>query len=104
MIDEGYRVPTEDEFVQGFKYEVKNEHSIVIMDLQKGGVSERSEPLYTWTEGEVFWKKEPKWVAVEAKNGHKITYDQAMDNFFEPFNVASFLEQGLLRTKIKKDE
>lgn len=103
-MDDGYRIPTEDEFVQGFEYEVRNEYSIVIMDLQKGEVSERSAPSYTWTKGKVFWKKEPKVITVKMENSATLTYDQSLDNFFEPFNVASFLEQGLLRTKIKKDE
>jgi hypothetical protein len=103
-VGKGYRIPKLEEFVQGFEFEVKNSCRYAIIDLSTGE-SSFGEPQHFWTEGKVWWMKESKWISVfDEDSGVTITYNQAGDNFFKPFDEKSFIEQGLVRVKIKEDE
>lgn len=93
-----YRIPTEDEFVQGFRFQVKTTGRYEVIDIGTGKV-ESGEDHHFWTDTSVWWKKEPGWITVKDSD-YTFTYNQAMDNFFEPFNVKSFLEQRLIRVKV----
>ena len=100
-VAEGYRIPTEDEFVQGFEFEVKQSGSFGVLRLGDGKFS-KIKDWEVWNKAEVWWMKESKFVTVK-KNGYTVMYNQSMDNFFKPYDVGSFLEQGLLRVKIKQE-
>ena len=99
-MEEGYRVPRLEEFVQGFEFEVKHTSRYAIIDLTTGE-SSFGEPYHFWTEGKVWWMKESKMVTTESEEGFKVTYNQAMDNFFKPFDEQGYIDQELVRVKIK---
>lgn len=98
MIEEGYRIPTIDEFVQGFKFELRKDYSFGFITLGKG--YEKVKDYSIWTECEVWWKSEEKWITQSYEDGTKFTMSGSTNNFFKPFDEKSFLDQGLIRVKI----
>ena len=104
-MEEGYRVPRLEEFVQGFEFEKANDYSFGILDMSEGGnFISSSEKSRIWSPMKVWWKHNPYERIIEPldNEGNTIEYSGEFLNFFAPFNEQSFIEQELVRVKINK--
>ena len=101
---EEYRIPTADEFVQGFKFQVKKAGSFGILDFSETPPkSEHFSDWEIWQDAVVTWKLPSGERVKFTQDG--IDYDMPSDflNFInQPFDVQSFIDQGLIRVKIEK--
>ena len=97
-IKKEYRIPTIDEFIQGFEFEVRHDYKIQMLDLSGETKPETISESIVWAPSKVTWKA-TEWIT-EEKNGMKYHISPGVINFFEPFDVESFLEQGLIRVKL----
>jgi len=94
-----YRTPLEEEFIQGFEFEVRNDYKFGFIDFsdEKKTMEVVSKSII-WTPCKVTWKK-TEFTTVK-KDGYTYHISPEVNNFFEPFDVKSYLEQGLIRVKI----
>ena len=93
-----YRIPLLNEFVQGFKYELKKTYSFGFIE---NGRYEKSKEWNKWIEGEVWWMHpDDAIITSQMPNGGTLTMIGRFVNFGKPFNIESYLKQGLLRVKI----
>lgn len=99
-IEEGYRIPKEEEFVQGFEFERKDIYQPMMLNLINNTCENIGEPIITWTPMKVWWMHEPNEIITREIDGMKFIYNGFTANFFKPFDVKSFIEQGLIRVKI----
>jgi len=97
-----YRTPTADEFVQGFEFERANDYGYIIAYFSNP--TTKVEDISTtriWTKSKVWWEHPPKEKVTEVfPNGVSVTMEGSTINFFKPFDVQSFIDQGLIRVKI----
>ncbi len=98
-MEEGYRVPKLEEFVQGFEFEVGNDYQWIYINSDK-----LPEPKYrVWRPAKVWWKANPKEMITEkTENGNIFIYSGYLNNFFKPFDEQSFIDQELVRVKINQ--
>lgn len=80
---EKYRTPTIEEFVQGFEFEVAQDISYGFLDMTDNKSSEISSSR-SWIPTTVTWKE-----------------DEMSEIWDKPFDEQSYLDQGLIRVKIK---
>ena len=102
-MEEGYRLPTIDEFIQGFEFEYSSEHRWGMIYFHEDGTSsmKQGEPYIIWHKAKVHWKQ-TDWVTEEYSDGQTVTMSPETYNLLsEPFNIQSWLDQGLIRVKIK---
>lgn len=101
-MEKGYRIPKESEFVQGFEYEVKESYKFGILYFnskgEKSNIQMSKEPYEVWNKGIVSWKS-TKPSSHTDKDGYTVHIMPEVNNFFVPFDVKAYLEQGLLRAK-----
>ena len=102
-VGEGYRVPTIDEFVQGFEFEVCKEMKLIHLGMTQKQIN--SIPYSkVWTPMKVNWKYDPKILITRTlDNGMKVTTTGSFENFFKPFDEQLMIDQKLVRVKINKD-
>jgi len=99
-MEEGYRIPTAEEFVQGFKFEQAHDTRMVIIDLSKPARKDDTPFTRHWTESEVWWDCKPDEFVEYNWYAGKIKLKGSTVNFFKPFDVESYINQGLVRVKI----
>lgn len=100
-ITKEYRIPKEEEFVQDFEFEVASDHKYGFLDFSAESVGfEEIESYRVWSKSKVWWMNEPTKVITSKKGDIEISCLGSFINFFKPFNVKSFIEQGLIRVKI----
>lgn len=102
IVGKGYRIPSAEEFIQGFEFEVKKEYAFGFMFFHEDGTStiHKGEPYFEWQPRKVNWKR-TEWYSHTDSQGRTISMDADTHNFLaEPFDVISFLKQGLIRVKI----
>lgn len=103
-VGEGYRVPTIDEFVQGFEFEIAKDLEFLILDFSDNTKSKSLGKFRIWEPAKVWWKG-------DLKNRIIFTDDEGFNwnlpspNIFcKPFDEQSMIDQKLVRVKIKNDE
>lgn len=116
-MEEGYRIPTIEEFVQGFEFEVAKDNKYVWMDTvdDNGKIIKETDeesrkrfkekmdasPLIrTWRPSKVWWKRDPHEIITREVDGITYSYPGAINNIYKPFDEQSFIDQGLVRVKI----
>lgn len=106
-MEEGYRVPRLEEFVQGFEFEVAKDTRFFILDLSAGAdnSAQFNQPFTRhWLSGKVWWKHPPENRIIERSiDGTTLNISGYMVNFFKPFDEAEYIRQGLVRVKINPD-
>lgn len=98
-MEEQYRIPTIDEFIQGFKFEVRRDYRFGFLNLEESTFDGGKE-YSIWDLTEVWWGCNPDDVVTYNDADYKISLTGRTVNFFKPFDVESFLKQGLIRVKI----
>ena len=98
-MEEGYRIPAAEEFVQGFKFEKACATRMVMIDFGKPPVKDETPFTRHWVESEVWWDCKPDEFITQEYEGHKVLLKGSTVNFFKPFDVESFIKQGLVRVK-----
>lgn len=104
----GYRTPTEDEFRQGFEFEVLDVLRMPVgwifpQGPGKEAIFKPCWPEPVWRPMKVTWKNDPKALISEfhEETGLTIHTTGAAANFFVPFNVAEMIKVGHVRVKIQ---
>lgn len=102
-VGRGYRVPKIEEFVQDFHFERRHSYSFGFIDFEKGGYK-KMKSFESWTPMQVWWKypEDAMITSPLGDEGHTITQTGRSINFFKPFDEQSFIDQKLVRVKIKK--
>lgn len=98
-----YRIPKIEEFVQGFEFEVAHDYNWCILNLSNIKEPKVKGPMNRcWIPCKVWWMEpEDKLITEKMKDGSTLTVKRSFYNFFKPFNEKAYLEQGLIRVKIK---
>jgi hypothetical protein len=94
---EGYRVPTLEEFVQDFEFEIAVDTGIYIPD-KAGKLNFYPNPR-AWEPMKVYWMNDPKKIITEQCGDYTVHTTGAAKNFFMPFDVAVMIERKLVRVK-----
>jgi len=98
QIGEGYRVPTIDEFVQDFEFEIAREMGMYIPTgegkLKRVGVSH-----WHWAPMKVTWKCDPDELYSEKDGEYTVHSRGSFRNFFKPINEEAFIKSGMVRVK-----
>ncbi len=101
---EEYRTPTIDEFVQGFKFELRKDYSFNFLNFTESQktVYEKVSDYSIWIPCEVWWKAKENEIITQTDkiSGNTLTITGRANNFFKPFDEESFIKQGLIRVKI----
>lgn len=95
-----YRIPDISEFKQGFKFERRNDYKFGVLDFSEGGEYKELQSYSNWSPVEVTWMSDPEELFTEQYGEYEITVTGGVRNLFIPFNIESFLKQGLIRVKI----
>ncbi len=104
-MEQGYRVPKLEEFVQGFEFEVANIIGIMLLDFS----GKQQDQIYPykkiWSKSKVTWKGDSSEIITEKfldDSGQecKLMYKGAFRNLFQPFDEQSYIDQELVRVKI----
>lgn len=101
-IGDGYRIPALEEFVQGFEFEVVDWTQPTGMFIPQGkgeAIQTHSFPKQ-WKPMKVTWMHDPNADVVIQTGEYTIHAKGSFVNFSKPFDVESWLTQGLIRVKI----
>lgn len=102
-VGRGYRVPKLEEFIQGFEFEQKHTYSFGFIDFENNKFIKGKE-FISWLPNKVWWKyPEDDMITTELDNGHTLTQMGRSINFFKPFNEQLFIDQKLVRVKIRRN-
>lgn len=98
-MEEGYRLPRIEEFVDGFEYQVKKTYRWMTL----GAEQEVIPVLETWEKGTWRVYDDNKFYTETMSNGGTLTMSGRFMNFTAaPFVPESFIEQGIIRISIAK--
>lgn len=103
-MEEGYRIPAIDEFIQGFEFEVVDwtvPTGIFFFNPKMGHLEHfKFQENKVWKPMQVTWMNDPNADVIEKIGDFTIHTKGSVLNFFQPFDVESYLKQGLIRVKI----
>lgn len=100
-----YHTPNISEFVQGFEFEILENHdySMVILDFKNNTTEEVGSTHYErWEPRTVWWKHDPKEMITEQVGEFSVTVTGGFVNFFSPYSderLIKLIEDGRIRSK-----
>lgn len=94
-----YRTPKIEEFVQGFEFELRKDYKFIVLNFESNK-SEATQEYSEWVPCKVWWKMDENARITDTYDGYSVTITGLTNNFFKPFDEESFLKQGLIRVKI----
>lgn len=100
-MEDGYRIPRLEEFIQGFEFEVAIDYKFGHIDFSTDPAIGDFTSYREWKPCKVWWKHDPnEFIAETDGEGNKLTIIGSAINFFKPFDEEAYIEQELVRVKI----